>query len=572
MTTPDYLPTMPNMVRHIGARYGEKDALIRGPRRLTYAELERESALIARGMLAQGLGKGSRIGLLMPNSPDWVAMLLAIMRIGGVAVPMSTLYQAPEMRYVLGHADICTLVIAGRYLRHDYLERLEAALPGLAGQARDRLALPSAPYLRSIVVWNGADQPPDRPWASAGPEVFLKAARALPAMDEAMLQAAEANVTPADPCCIIYTSGSTAEPKGVVHLNGAFIRHSYQMANDYWPFLEGDRIASVRPFFWVAGLSATLFHSLHLGACLIYPEPDTPAEIRRLIETEGVTGVSGTGGWMGTVRTDEAFADGEYRLHQVANDCCLLAARQADGGYALVNPRLEKTIGAAALPLPLDRLPRNFGMTEALGAHTAEPAPALIPEDKRGAFARPVPGVHLKIVDRETRRPLPPGEIGELLVSGYSLMDGLYKRERSQVFTADGFYPTGDLCVLDEDGFLTFTGRAGDMVKVHGANVAPLEVESHLNAMPEVEESAVVGLPIGGGDSLLVAAVTPRGAAQLTEAELIERLKPLLSSFKVPKRIVFMGGDELPKTGSGKIKKAALAALLAPLAETQAAS
>jgi len=567
MTTPAYPPTLPNMARHLGARYGQREALVRGERRITFEGLERESALIARGLLARGVGKGSRVGLMMPNSPDWVVMLFAIMRVGAIAVPMSTLYQAPELRWVLNHADIHTLIIADRYLRHDYVERLEQALPGLATQTRDRLALAAAPFLRAVVVWNGCD----RPWASVGPDAFVEAAQAHPELDESLLLAAEAGVTPADQGCIIYTSGSTAEPKGVLHLQGRLIRHSYQMATDYWPLGEGDRIASVRPFFWVAGLSATLFHSLHNGACLIYVDPDTPAEIRRLVDQKGVTGLTGVAGWVGTIAADAAFADGAYKILRIANDCAAVAVRQGER-YVLRNPRLEAMIGAASLPVPAARIPKNFGMTETLGAHTALPAPQLIPEAKPGAAGRAVPGVRHLIVDRETLEPSPPGETGELLVAGYSLMDGLYKREREAVFTAEGFYRTGDLCTLDEEGYLSFVSRAGDMVKVHGANVAPLEVEGCLNAMPEIEESAVVGLPLGGGDSLLMAAVTRRGTAEISERTVIERLKQSLSSYKVPKRVVFMTADELPKTGSGKVKKAELVALLQPLLETAAAS
>ena len=566
MTGPPYAPTIPNMIRYLAERHGDREALVRGDRRVTFAGLERESAALAKGLLARGLGKGSRIGLMMPNSPDWAAVFVAAARIGAIVIPMSTLYQAPEMRYVIGHADLGALVIAPRYLRHDYIERLERAFPDLRGQGRDRLVLQDAPHLRSILVWGDVEAG----WATA-PAALVEAAANEPRFDDRILAAVEASVTPADHACIIYTSGSTAEPKGVVHNHGPLVRHSYQMAADFWPLGEGDRIGSVRPFFWVAGLSATLFHSLHNGGCLIYVDPDTPAEVRRLIEEDGLTALTGTAAWMAGIDADAAFADRRYRILRIANDCSGVAEAQG-AGYAFRNPRLGRLVAGRALPFPNALIPKNFGMTETLGSHTAEPAPALIPAQKQGAIGRVVPGVVQRIVDPQTRRALPPGELGELLVRGYSLMDGLYKRERQTVFDEEGLYPTGDLCTLDEDGYLYFTGRAREMVKVHGANVAPLEVEAVLDAMDEIERSAVVGLPIGDGDSLLVAAVTPRGSANIDEATLLQRLKGQLSSYKVPKRIFFMTEDELPVTGSGKIKKPELAEQLGALVSGAAKS
>jgi acyl-CoA synthetase (AMP-forming)/AMP-acid ligase II len=181
--------------------------------------------------------------------------------------------------------------------------------------------------------------------------------------------------------------------------------------------------------------------------------------------------------------------------------------------------------------------------------------------------------VTLKVVDPATGADLPAGAQGELLIRGYCMMQGLYKIERSSTLTPDGFYPTGDICTLDEQGFLNFVARRGEMLKVHGANVAPPEVELALNRLPEVASSAVVGLPTEDGDTLLAAAVQLRAGAQPDEAGMQAALRRMLSSFKVPKRIVALAAEEFPLTGSGKIKKSALAELIkARIAETPAPS
>jgi acyl-CoA synthetase (AMP-forming)/AMP-acid ligase II len=202
-------------------------------------------------------------------------------------------------------------------------------------------------------------------------------------------------------------------------------------------------------------------------------------------------------------------------------------------------------------------------MTETLSAHTTVPAGGLLPPDKPDSCGQPIPGVILKIVDQETRQPLPAGEFGELLVGGYSLMQGLYKKERGDTFTADGLYATGDICCVDADGYVFFQSRMGEMIKVHGANVAPLEVELTLNAMPQIERAAVVGLPGADGGALLVAAVQIRASERFDEAAIREHLRGQLSSYKVPKRLFALAPEEFPMTGSGKVRKSDLIGQLA---------
>jgi acyl-CoA synthetase (AMP-forming)/AMP-acid ligase II len=546
------------MLHQVADTYGDQEAIVRGSSRITFRALERESARVARGLLVAGVGKGSRVALLMPNSPDWVVAFMAITRIGAIAVPLSTLYQAPELRWVLRHADIDVLFIRDRYLNHDYVARLEEALPSLAQQDTTRLFLPEAPHLRAIYVWGDCD----RTWAQRGPDSLLGAAERQPAIDREFLSQVEASITPADLLFMIYTSGSTADPKGVVHFHGNVIRHTYQMAHDFTLIEPGDRLASQRPYFWVAGLCATLLYTLHSGGCLIVPETDAPVEALRLIEAERLTFVGGAATWFTAIAAHAAAHQSEYTVAQLSLDIAGVARRTAAGDYAFVRESLEARIPFSATPLPQKRIPNMFGMTEMLGAHSAEPAPTVMPETKEGASGRAIPGVVRKVVDSASGRELPAGEVGELWVRGYSLMAGLYKKEREETFEPDGFYRTGDLCVVDEADCLTFKSRLGDMLKVHGANVAPLEVERCLNAQHGVFDSAVLGLPDGRGDTLVAAAVVPLEGVELDEQELIAQLRKELSSYKVPKRIAFLAAEAIPRTGSGKVQKFKLKPIL----------
>ena len=557
-TFPPFAPTVPEWLRLTAAANGARDAIVRGPDRISYAELERRSAELARGLLAKGIGKGARVGLLMPNSPDFAVAFMALGRIGALACPFSTLYQAPELRWVLHNADVELLLVCDRYLSHDYMARLESAFPTLAGQSAAALALPEAPFLREIMVWGRAD----RGWASAGPSALAEAAAARPQIDAAFLAAAEAAVVPADLLCMIHTSGSTADPKGVVHSHGGMIRHSFQKSQDYWMVEPGERVIAGRPWFWIAGLAAVLFQGLQLGACIVVPEGAVAGEAAlALVEREGATAVIGDEALFKSLRDDPVLQAAGLELFRLSNEVAAFGRRTADGARFLNPQRAARWPVAEQLPDAL--IPRSYGMTETISSHTSVPrATTLLPAAKPRACGQPMPGVSLRIVDPETGLPSPTGEVGEIWVRSYSLMQGLYKKEREETFSADGFYPTGDLGRMDADGFLHFASRMGEMIKISGANVAPIEVEICLTAMAEVERAAVVPLRGAGGATVLAAAVQLRPGAAFDAARIQGALREQLSSYKVPRHVFALAAEAFPMTGSGKIKKSDLIALL----------
>lgn len=546
MREPTFKATIDGLIHHIARSYNDADAIVRDRRRLTYRELDTGSANIARALLERGVGKGTRVGLLMPPTPDFALFFLAIGRIGAVALPLSTLYQAPELAWVLEHAEIDHLVTADRFLSHDYLARLEDALPGLADTAPP-LHVHSAPRLRA--VWVVGDEA--RSWSTPASELM----RGSEIVDAEMLRRIEDKVTPADPLVIIHTSGSTANPKGVIHGHGPFIRHSHQMAMDFYPFGPGDRIVTTRAMFWVAGLVATLFYALQAGACVITTSDGSPANVLRLIEEEGATGMAGDSGWFDVLRQSDELSGAGVDVVRLNMD----KAAFARGGSFVsdqVTWRYEEPRHA-----PAARIARTYGMTETLGGHTSARWDELLPEDRPSWQGRPIPGVELRIVDPKTRKPLPAGETGELLVRGYCVMQGLTGKERDEVFDREGFYATGDLCTLDAEGYLKFESRMGEMIKIHGANVAPIEVELAMTGLLGIEKAAVVGVP-RDGDVELTAAVLMAPGRTLDTPAVIAELRKKLSSFKVPKRIVPLDETTLPMTGSGKVKKAELLELL----------
>jgi acyl-CoA synthetase (AMP-forming)/AMP-acid ligase II len=533
---PDYAPTVPAFLARASERFGPNPLILLGERRITYADAECLSARLACGLLARGYGKGSRIAVLAPNGPDWVVWWLAVTRIGAVMVPLNTFYKPRELGYALRHSDAAALVTVARFLSNDYLERLEQCAPGLSGQRAGALVAPELPHLRRVFVSGDAGA---RTWAE--PIAALEvAADAAPAIDRAFLAEVEACVAPSDPMVVIYSSGSTAEPKGAVHSHGAPLRHAAN-TNQFRDIQSSDRIFSPLPFFWVGGLVFNVISTMHAGAFLICEEQFEPGATLELLERERATI---TAGWP---HYSKALAD-----HPSLRTRDLSSVRTGN---------LYAVLPEHARPADPELRSNSLGMTETCGPHTYDRMDIDLPERLRGSFGHAVPGVSHKIVDPETGALLPQGEVGEICVRGYSLMLGLYKREREDVFDRDGYYHTGDAGYFDGDGVLFFSGRLGEMIKTAGANVTPREVEVALEAFPEVALAFVVGLadPVRGQN--VAAAIVLKREAALDAVTARARLREQLSSYKVPREWWFAGKEELPFTDSGKIDKKRLTAL-----------
>ena len=533
---PDFTPTVPELLRRSAARFGEHTYLVVDGARLSYADADTRSAALARGLLAEGVGKGARVGILMPNSIDFAVAAFAIARVGALFVPVNTFAQARELGWTIRHADLTHLVAHPRFLANDFLERLEAALPGLAGQAVERpLFVRDAPFLRAVYVWG----PSDRSW-SRGDEAAIVAAGERAGVDDAFLASVEECVVPADPVVLVYTSGSTAEPKGALHTHGAVVRHSYNLQSGY-PMGPDDVVFSSMPFFWIGGLVTTLFETLHFGSTLVTQGAFDAGAALDLIEQERATIATG---WPQQGKT--------------------MAEHPSYPGRDLSS--VERTSMPDLVPpgrRPPDVNSTSLGMTEMCSSHTLWDQYDPLPESRRGTFGKSLPGITHKVVDPQTGAEVATGEDGELWARGYALMQGLQRREREDVFEPDGWYRTGDAGHFDDDGWFYFTGRLGEMIKTPGgANVAPAEVEAALMAYPDVLEAYVTGIPAEGGE-LVVGAVVARGGATVDGDELRARLRGDLSAYKVPLHLVVCEKAELPFLQSGKIKKQELGEELA---------
>tara|TARA_Y100000588_G_scaffold268842_1_gene284115 strand:- start:1749 stop:3407 length:1659 start_codon:yes stop_codon:yes gene_type:complete len=532
---PDHEATAAGLVRHVADRWGDRTLVVLGDQRVSYREVERRSAEMARALLSSGVERGSRLGLLAPNGPDWVVAWLAATRIGAVTTLLSTYSRPRELGWALAHSGVEVLLTAGGHLSRRFPEDVEAAIPGLAGQRHGGIRVASHPDLRAVWVWGGTE----RMWASAVRNLVANAADST----DAQLADAEARVHPDDPMVVMYTSGSTAEPKGVVHGHGAVIRHPYNLL-PFRDLVPGDVLYTPMPLFWVGGLTYTLVSAMHAGATVVFEERFEAGATLDLIEAERVTHVIGWPHMSRALTEHPSFPSRD------------LSAVRGGSLDALLPPHLQ--VGDP------ERRANSLGMTESLGPHSMECIGSALPEEKRGSFGRAVPGVERRIVDPSTGEDLPEGQPGEIWIRGYPLLQRVLGIEDHETFTPDGWYRTGDLGHVDADGHLYFKGRIGAQVKTSGMNVMPREVELVIEEQPEVMHAFVAGVdqPERGQD--VVAAVVLRPGRSLDPGELLERLRPEMSAYKVPRHITtYASPEDLPWLESGKVDLRKLTQMLA---------
>lgn len=501
--------TVPALLAERVRASGPDTYLITPTGRLTYQQADTQSAEIARRLLAAGIGKGSRVGLFFPNERDWIVWWLALSRIGALVVPLSTLYAPAEIAKVLRLADIGTLIAPGRVLTHDVGARFEAALPGLIHQDRGALALTAAPYLRRIVLTDHTK----RSWATHWSDMT----RQVP---PEVLAAVEAEVSPADLAIMVHTSGSTADPKGVLHTHGTLVRQT-----STWPLAiravtgspDRPRILCAMPFFWIGGLLAAM-GALHESITLLVMERLDPQTALDLVERERATGLVGWPAFTQRVRDHPGFADRDLSSAPMLRDGPLdIAMTDVPDGYP-VHRTMSETAG-------------GFVHTE------------------------------IVIVD-EQGHPVPEGTTGELLIRGVGVMSGYNKRERGEVFDADGWYHTGDRVYRHtDDPRMFYVGRTTDLIKAGGANVSPLEVEAVIAAIPEIAQCVVIGVDHPERGEEVCAVVVPARAGLDPDA-VRQCAREQLSSYKVPTRWVVVTADQIPTLPSGKFDRKGLRTLV----------
>jgi len=537
--------TMGEMIRSSGRRFADRDAIVFPDRRLGYGDLNRKARDWAKALCAMGVKPGDNVGLLLPTCLDFITAFYGITMTGAVAVPVNARYQASELGFVVADADLVTIITTGKVADGlDFSARLEAALPSLA-QAGDpwALSLPEAPRLRSIVCLDEKCAPYLVPANAA----LAKGAKIAEDEIDARIDA----VAPQDTAMILYTSGTTANPKG------AMISHRAQVANSRglgvrYECTEEDKVWSPLPIFHIAGiLPMTMILDLG-GVYMTIPRFDAGVGLE-MLGREGATIAYPS---FVTIMQD-------LITHPTFKNTDLSRLRIMNSNFA-VQPEWIKLAVAEAMPHTIQV--GTYGLTEGAGTVSTSRLSDSY-EVRTGRCGVPLEEWQVRIVDPETGADCGPGEHGEIVLGGPNVLKGYYNApEKTAEAIRDGWFFSGDIGSIDANGNVMFHGRTKDMLKVGGENVAAAEIEAMLQTHPAVKLAQVVGLPDDRYAEVPAAFVELAEGAAASEQELIDHCKGRIAGFKVPRHIRFV--EEWPMSTS-KIQKFRLREGL--IAELQAA-
>ncbi|WP_405745874.1 AMP-binding protein [Streptomyces sp. NBC_01525] len=506
------------------ARCGDREALVDVPsgRRWTYAELDHDVDEVALGLLAHGIGNGDRVGIWSPNCPEWLLLQYATARIGAILVNVNPAYRTHELGYVLRQSGTRLLVAATGHKSSDYRK--------MAAEVRG-----DCPALRKVVHLG------DPGWGE-----LLASGAAVP---RERLAACAAAVSPGDPVNIQYTSGTTGFPKGATLSHGNILNNGYGVGETVG-YTEHDRICLPVPFYHCFGMVMGNLAATSHGACVVIPAPSFEAAATlRAVQDERCTSLYGVPTMFIAELEHPEF--GGYDLSSLRT------------GIMAGSPCPEEVMKRVVAEMHMAEVSICYGMTETSPVSTQTRRDDDL-EHRTATAGRVLPHIEVKVVDPVTGATVPRGATGELCTRGYSVMLGYWEdpQRTAEVIDAERWMHTGDLAVMNDDGYVRIVGRIKDMIIRGGENVYPREIEEFLHAHPKISDVQVVGVPDAKYGEEIAACVILRDATDpLTLDELTEYCRTRLAHFKIPRRLELV--ENFPMTVSGKVRKVELRERLA---------
>lgn len=535
--------TIGGYARAVTERYAEREALVIRPPdgsrvSWTYAELWERSVEIAKALIAAGVGKDSRVGVLMTNRPEFIAATFGIALAGSVTVALSTFSTPAELQYQLQASGVSVLLYDRHVLKKDFGAMLVELEPRIGRPE----ALQSArfPFLRRLVALDSVTEGAPAQFADAARvERWADFLRGGAGVEDAVVERRAASVPPGDAGALFFSSGTTSMPKGILHAHRALALQWWR-----WPrIMDVDaerfpvRCWTGNGFFWSGNISMVLGNALTTGGTVVLQPVFEAEQALALMEAERVSFPIGRPHQWARLEASERWERADLSsLHYVTY------------GTKLLDHPTVKTDW---------RLCPAYGTTETLTINTAVDANTSV-ELYRGSFGKPLPGNILKIFDPLTGQPVPVGTRGEVAIKGPTLMLGYVGKTLDETFDDEGFFRTGDGGYVDEEGWLFWEGRLTEMIKTGGANVSPLEVDSVIANFPGVKLTQTVGVPDEMLGELVVTCVVAHAGESVDAGALRDFAKGQLASFKVPREILFFDEAEFAVTGSGKVKFQAL--------------
>jgi fatty-acyl-CoA synthase len=532
--------TLGGYLRDLRDRYGPREALVfyppggGAPIRRSYSQVWDEAFLVARALVARGVVKETRVGLMCTNRPEFLSGIFGIALAGGTAVVMSTFATPAELEYQLRVGDVSLLIFQRNILARDIAAELLQTCPDI-GSARGDLRSTRLPYLRRLVCIG------EQPANASLIEAWAQFLRPEGLEDAALTEAMSDQVAPTDRGLVFFSSGTTARPKAIMHMHRAAAIQCWRWAS-VWDMDKDVRSWTANGYFWVGNFAMVVGATLSAGGCLVLQQYYDAGEALHLMEKE---------------RVSFAFA-WPHQWSRLTDDPYFAKADLSSLHYVPVNSPLRQH---PTVKTDWDEPSCAYGNTETLSINTIFPSGS--PESIAGVGHGAVMGGNtIRIVDPLTDEVKGINEAGEIAVKGPTLMLGYLRVPPEEVFDEDGFFHTGDGGHVDDKGHLHWYGRLNDIIKTGGANVSPQEVDQVIGKFPGVKIVATVGVPHDTLGELVVSCIVREPDSQLDEAAVRAFAAKSLSSYKVPRRVLFIDEHDIALSGSNKVKTATLRELV----------
>ncbi len=521
--------TLGDLLNQAADRFGPREALMYAGQRWTFDEFRDEVDRVARALINLGIQPGDKVSIWMPNRAEWLFLFGAVAKIGAILVPINTRFRTSDMEYLVNHSDSAALILMDRSGPVDYLDMLREVAPEIDSGDPSALRPAAFPALRNVIIVGE-----ERPTGAIDWDALVAGADEVPADELAQREAA---VNPDDTFLLMYTSGTTGFPKGVMHCHNP-IRTITDAANRMG-MSSRDVILMYLPLFHCFGLYEGPLMSWVTGARVVLTIMFDAGETLRLIESEKATVMDGF---------DAHFYDLCHHPDVNQTDRSSLRTILLAVGMASSEPvaRLAQEKFCPTLSA--------WGMTEVGVGATRTFLDAPI-DDRCVESGHPLPGYEFKVIDPDTGDILPPSTMGELCVRGYATMQGYYKRPEAtaEAIDNDGWFHTGDVATIRDDGSVRFLGRYKDMLKVGGENVDPTEVEAFLLEHPAISKAQVIGVPDPRLSEVACACLVVEPGQVITDADLDSFCRGKMAGFKIPRHMLVV--DDYPMTSSGKVQK-----------------
>jgi len=525
--------TIGALLDEMAQRYPDNDALVYPERgiRYSYREFNEVCRQVAKGLLKMGVKKGENISIWAYNVPEWVILQFASAKIGAILVTVNTSYKSAELEYILNQSDSSSLFMVKSFKDTDYVQTIGEVVPELPVSSPGALSVAKLPFLKRV-VFIGDETP-------AGMINFRGITELGRDVTDAELAAVEATLDRHDVINMQYTSGTTGFPKGVMLTHYNIINNGFNIG-ECMLFTEKDRLCIPVPFFHCFGCVLAVMACVTHGTAMVPVEVFDPLKVLKTIEAEKCTAVHGVPTMFIAELEHPEFSSfdlSSLRTGIMAGSNCPIE----------VMKKVITQMNASEITIA-------YGQTESSPVITQTRTDDAI-ELRVATVGRALPDVEVKIVDIETGAVLPPGKQGELCTRGYHVMKGYYKmpEETARAIDPEGWLHTGDLAIMDENGYCKITGRIKNMIIRGGENIYPREIEEFLYTHPKVSDIQVYGVPDRKYGEQVMASIILKKGIEMTEEEVREFCRGKIANYKIPKYVKFV--DSYPMTASGKIQK-----------------